>query len=469
MTAVPVPEIKSAIEPAAASEAPPFFTARVFAPGAVFTALAIGSGELVFWPQLTFRYGMAVIVIALAGLALQYVINLEIGRYSLATGESVVVGATRLSKFAGIALLLGAVVPWLWPGWARAGSQVITISTAAPEKVVSAISLIICGLLLSTPRRVYSVVEKLQTVLLAFILIGLAIVGVATLQLFPPAAATTAPLGIAALLKTAGATSGPDYFALVGGLVFIGAGGILNIGYGLMLCEKGFAMGEYAEPVRGLRHSFGLRPAANLAAQHAGEKSASYWQRWMSLLRREHLLLFVGGNTFTVVCIALLLKRIATGHAASTSSGMKLLEEAIHRLSETGGAWLGILFVGICYAVFFTSELGILDVTSRIASGILSGLAPGTRFSPSALFHLVVWLEITVGILVIFLDPRQPYWFLVTSGILNTIVMAFYSGLLIVLNRRLPVNARPSVATLAILGCSVVAFVTLFGFTVARL
>jgi hypothetical protein len=468
MTAVTLPQAETSTR-SVDEEAPRFFTARVFAPGAVFTALAIGSGELVFWPQLTFRYGLAVIVVALAGLALQYVLDLEIGRYSLVTGESVVVGATRLSKIAGVALLLGAIVPWLWPGWARAGSQIITISTGMPEKIISLVSLIVCGLLLSTPRRVYGVVEKLQTVLLAFILVGLAIVCLTVLKVFPPVTTLMTPLGVGALLTTFKQASGPDYFALVSGLVFIGAGGILNIGYGLMLCEKGFAMGQYAEPIRGLRHSFGLGTAASTATDHAAEKSAGYWQRWMSLLRREHILLFVGGNTFTVVCIALLLRRIVTGHAAATSSGMKLLEAAIGRLSEVGGAWLGVLFVGICYAVFFTSELGILDVTSRIASGIVCGLPGKRRWSPSAIFHLFVWIEIVVGIAVIFLDPRQPYWFLVTSGILNTIVMAFYSGLLIVLNRRLPANARPNVATLGVLGVSVVAFLALFGFTLARL
>jgi hypothetical protein len=80
---------------------PPFWSRRVFGPSAVFTAMAVGSGELVFWPGLSLANSSGVLWLAILVVLLQYVMNVEIGRYSLATGESAVVGAVRL-----------------WRGWA---------------------------------------------------------------------------------------------------------------------------------------------------------------------------------------------------------------------------------------------------------------------------------------------------------------------------------------------------------------
>src|SRR5215213_10202265 len=100
MKAVSLPPHTAAISAGniALGEPPPFWSRRIFGPSAVFAALAIGSGELVFWPGLSLSNGSGVLWIGLVAVLAQYILDTEIARYSLATGESAVVGATRAWK-----------------------------------------------------------------------------------------------------------------------------------------------------------------------------------------------------------------------------------------------------------------------------------------------------------------------------------------------------------------------------------
>jgi hypothetical protein len=439
----------------------------------VFTALAIGSGELLFWPSLSLPYGAGVLWIALVAVAIQYVIDIEIGRYSLATGESVVVGATRLWTGWGWILLLGSVVPWLWPGWARAGSQLISTVYGLPEKPISIISLILCGLLLALPKSVYKLVEGLQSILLVFILVGVLILCVLAVQ----NASTVAPFwssffrgeGIGSLLSKMFGARSSDFLALLSGFVFAGAGGILNLGYGLLICEKKFGMGRYSHQVVGLRHSFGLEPAdATTPELDASDETKSRWRQWMSLARREHFLLFVLGNTFTIIFISLIFFSLM-GRQPGVQ-GMSFLQSAATRFTEVAGNGASFLFVAVGFAIFFTSELGIIDVTSRLAAGITHTIIKPRRLTASAIYHLFVWGEILIGIALIIFDPRQPFWFLVTTGVLNTLVMAIYAVLVLILNRgTLSETARPIRATDLFLGVAAAVYFAFFVLTFLRI
>lgn len=455
------------------AEPPPLWSRQVFGPSAVFTALAIGSGELVFWPGLSLSNGAGVLWVGIFAVILQYVINLEIARYSLATGESIVVGASRMWKGWAWMLLLGAVIPWLWPGWARAGCQLLGTAFNAPEKMLSVISLVICGALLSAPKVVYKLLERIQALLLIFIIVGVLVVLVVSLAITPNTLpfwkALLSGVGMGTLLSAITVAQSQDYLALLGGVVFAGAGGILNLGYGLLICEKGFGMGRYAGQVVGLRHSLGLRPAESKKPEFTSDpKTLGRWHRWLMLSRKEHGLLFVGGNVFTIIFIALIFFCLLGPDA--DGQGMTFLSAASERLALSYGNITSMFFIAVAFAIFFTSEIGILDITSRIASGIIYyNLSPRT-LSPSALYHLILWTEIAIGVVLTVSDPRQPYWFLVTSAFLNLFVMAIYSALVALLNRKqLPLPTRPSYFTTLILGGAGLLYGALFIVTILHL
>ncbi|MBM4080904.1 MAG: hypothetical protein FJ278_14460, partial [Planctomycetes bacterium] len=87
-------------------------------PGAILVGLSIGSGELVMWPIIVAQYGGGMIWAAAFGVFVQLWVNIELGRYTLATGESVYTGYARVWRgFVPLFILLN-VVGWILPGWA---------------------------------------------------------------------------------------------------------------------------------------------------------------------------------------------------------------------------------------------------------------------------------------------------------------------------------------------------------------
>jgi len=91
---------------------------RMIGPSVILAGLSVGSGEFVLWPRLTPEFGFALFWACWIGVTIQFFLNMEIERWTLATGESAVVGFIRLGRvFAPIFLLCGTL-PWIWPGWA---------------------------------------------------------------------------------------------------------------------------------------------------------------------------------------------------------------------------------------------------------------------------------------------------------------------------------------------------------------
>jgi hypothetical protein len=275
--------------------------------------------------------------------------------------------------------------------------------------------------------------------------------------------------GVPSLISNALEVQSTEFIALLSGIVFAGGGGILNLGYGMLLCEKKFGMGEYAQPIVGLRHSLGLQPSgAKLPRLADDAETVARWRRWLQLSRWEHGLLFLGGNVFTIVFIALTFYTLLG--PGTDEKGMGFLTSATDHFGKVGGKAAKAVFTAVAFAIFFTSEIGIMDTTSRIAAGILHSTLKTGHVPASVFYHAVVWFEVVVGIVLTTADPRQPYWFLVTSAILNTVVMAIYSALVAVLNRwGLPSLAKPGLFLTAVLWGAAALYSALFLLTLGRL
>ena len=66
----------------------------------------------------------------------QFFLNMEIERWTLATGESAITGFCRLSKqWAWIMIMLN-MIPWAWPGWATGAGTIFSWIVFGPEEVV---------------------------------------------------------------------------------------------------------------------------------------------------------------------------------------------------------------------------------------------------------------------------------------------------------------------------------------------
>ena len=71
---------------------------RLIGPGIVAAGVGLASGEFILFPYIASQVGLTFVWAALVGLITQYFLNMEIERYTLATGETAVTGFTRLWK-----------------------------------------------------------------------------------------------------------------------------------------------------------------------------------------------------------------------------------------------------------------------------------------------------------------------------------------------------------------------------------
>ena len=138
---------------------------RVLGPSVLLLAGAIGSGEYVLWPYSTSQVGLALVWLVLVGVGTQYFLNMEIERYTLATGETAVTGFTRLWKPWGALFIVMTIVPWAWPGWATGGTTTLSFALGFSEAAVPYITigvLLLIGAVLTVSPVVYQTVEKIQ-------------------------------------------------------------------------------------------------------------------------------------------------------------------------------------------------------------------------------------------------------------------------------------------------------------------
>jgi hypothetical protein len=87
----------------------------------ILVATALGSGEYVIWPFISSKLGLVVLWAAVVAVGIQFFINMEFERYTLATGETAITGFTRLWKSWWFLFVLMAIIPNVWPGFATGG------------------------------------------------------------------------------------------------------------------------------------------------------------------------------------------------------------------------------------------------------------------------------------------------------------------------------------------------------------
>ena len=103
-------------------EAPPL--RRLIGPSVILVGVGVASGEYILFPYIASQAGLVFLWAAIVGVAVQFFINMEIERYTLATGETAIGSFQRLWRPWGAILAVGAVLATMWPGWATSAATV---------------------------------------------------------------------------------------------------------------------------------------------------------------------------------------------------------------------------------------------------------------------------------------------------------------------------------------------------------
>ena len=439
-------------------------------PGVVWMALAQGSGELIWWPYMVAKYGLTFLWLLVPACLLQYPLNLEIGRYTLLTGESIFHGFIRLHRGFGVFLWLLMSVSFLWFGaFASAGGTAMAELTHWPEGWsqrgqslfwgYASIAVFVSAILAS--GVVYTLIERFMKLVAV-----VTVVGLLSACLQPDVQAALPEFARGLLGPTAEmprAWDKADASKLLTAITFAGLGGFWILFYSYWLRDKGAGMAALAGRITGLVgsdeavHSDGFLPADN-------QQNAQQWRTWRRFLSTD-ILVGIIGNLFTTLMTCLL------AYALLFPKGLlpQEYELAVVQSQFFAVSWgeIGRLLFLVVAASFLTDTwLATADAVSRIQTDIVMTLFPKTRqLSARRWYYIFLGVLTVITSFTMQLDAPGPL--ILISALIGFIGTITFPVALYLINHRmlpphLPEWAKPK-GKPWLLGVSFVVYLVLAG------
>lgn len=438
---------------------PPARSWRIIGPGVVAAGVGLASGEFILFPYIASQVGLVFVWAALVGLVTQFFINMEVERYTLATGETVLTGFSRIGRHWGLFFAALTLISNLWPGWMMSSATLTTFLIGGGNPRTIAIGMLLAmGLILTLSPVVYRALERTQFVKVAAVVV---LVAVGALVAIPAATWTEAPARIADVGIPAAALGWP---LLMGALAYAGGGGGQNLCQSNWIRDKGFGMGKHAPRIVSPLTGEPVAAPGTGWRFECGEANMALWRRWWRFANTEQLVTFVAISFFTILFTSLLADATLDG-LSGLANNIGFLRVEAEVLSARVGGWFGMLFLAVGAFSLFAAALGIVDFSARLAADVLRTSYLKTR-NESVLYAILVWGIVFIGITILASGLDQPLVLLVVSGCIAAFMMFLYSILLIRVSRLLDPALRPRTYRVAALAWAVLLFGALSVMTV---
>jgi Mn2+/Fe2+ NRAMP family transporter len=418
-------------------------------PGILWAALAQGSGELIWWPYLTAKYGAAFLGLLIPAALLQYWLNLEICRYTVATGETPMTGFSRIGRWYAWILWIGVFIENIWFGaYASAGGTALAALTDFPSGwspkgqslfwAYSTITIYLFALVFS--KVAYSLVERFSMVVVFITTVGIIF---AVFQ--EPVLAVTGEFFTALVPHYTPPSEVPnweskDWNTLVTSIAFAGAGGFGQLFIAYWMRDKGIGMGgrvgRVTSPITGVAEAI---PATGFAMADTEENKRNYkgWVRYFSIENA----LGVGLNLLTTIVMCWLAWALLkpTGQVP-TGWEVAVVQAAFFEVAwgEVGRA----IFLIVAAAFLCDAWLQLTDGFSRIQADFFYSNVRGAQK-----LHYRTWYYTFVAIFtvltVVTMALAQPDTLIIIRGVVSFLAMAIIGPGLVYLNYWLLPKAFP--------------------------
>lgn len=460
----PAPEAQSGLDPWRIDELPPAPVPRGFGwfsavgPGVIALGVSIGSGEFLLGPAAFVKYGLSLLWVVGVAALLQTLLNLEVMRYTLATGEPVFTGFMRTRPHSTFWAWFYSILFFLqmgWPGWAGAAAGALFFLWAkrlpggAETGTVYLIGVglfLMCGLILMIGRRIERTLEYLNWIMVSLIIGGL---GLLALMFVPAYTWLAALAGFAGFDLNTGnfqfVPAGADFFLIGAFAAYAGGGGVANLTLSNWARDKGYGMSSRV----------GFIPAAvggkKVSLAHSGSTfkpdraSLERWKGWWRIVRVDQWGVYFTGAILGMALPALLYVTFVA--AGSEIRGLGIAAALAQAVSTQKGAIFGGAIAVLGVWILFKTQLDILDAMTRAITDILwTGSARIRRWRGGDV-RVVYYTTLAVislwGILAMRLT--QPIVLLALGANMAGIVFIISSIHLLYVNTRLlPVELRPS-------------------------
>jgi len=471
----PLPDLQIQTMPAK-----PMSNWKLVGPGAILVGLSIGAGEIIIWPRITAQYGAVMTWAAMVGVFLQMWINLEVGRWTIATGETVYTGYARAWRGFSIVFIILTIMGWIAPGWGIASGLALKALLFGPDWHRTAegmptdffgsntfwIMITFAGvsLVLFGPKLVYKSVERTIEALVIIVVIGLIAVACAV-----GTRDTWAELGSGAInfpYRHPDMSVKTFFIALV----FAGAGGTANLFYTFYLRDKHIGMGAHVPEMQNALRGTRQKVAATGFTYEETPENLDNFKKWFSFIRYDQITFFWLLNSFTILLF--IFGALASLHPKGIiPEGGTLVWDEAQILGEIWGKPGRIIFLIVGLATLFSTQLALVDGVSRSIADILYANFRFAQKRDISWWYLIIagsWM--IIGCLITFIMEQfgvQDLGFLFNAAYMGGFAMAVYVPLTLFINLRyLPKSARPGWICTPMM---IIASLVYVGFAVASL
>jgi hypothetical protein len=446
---------------------------RVVGPGIILLALAQGSGELVWWPYIVAKYGLAFVFLLVPAHLIQGPLLFEIGRYTVLTGEGVFRGFFRMNKAVGVGMWILFTISFLWfGGFAVAGGQAVASVTGwprgwSPERqgiFWGQWSIVVFTLAILWAKTVYKLIEWVMRVIAVVSLVGM------ILACSNPVVASQAGRFLKGMIwpdvaemRTFDAKT--DATRLLTAITFAGLGGFWTMFYSYWLKEKGAGMAAHMQNITGFRsgvaHIRTGEPALPLGEAGA-RRELKRWYRYLSF----ETFVGLGGNLLTTIMTCLLAFALLHPQRIVPTEQNLVLEQAAF-FQVSWGTVGRVIFLIVAGCFLADTWLATVDGVARIHLDSLAAVWPGFRKRDIRPWYygMVLALAVVTSVTMFF---KQPGTLILISAVIGVVGTVVYSLTLVAMNHRwlkgkLPLSLRPGWRSLAALVVSCTAYLALAG------
>jgi Mn2+/Fe2+ NRAMP family transporter len=421
---------------------------KMTGPGAIMIGMSIGSGEMILWPWITAKFGASMVWAAAMGVFIQLWVNLEIGRWAVATGESTYTGFARFSKFTVFYFMIIMTLTALLPAWARTTgialrTMLFGVDGPGADWMWTALIFVFVVITLFGPKKMYSALEIVVTALVVVIIGGMIIVS------FRVGTMTDVGEFSKGFLQV-GRIQLDDEFTvlrLFGAVVFAGAGGLGNLYYAYYLRDKGIGMGgkipALTNPLRGAEDeevTVGFRFKET-------EENTHRFKDWFKFVILDNTFYFWILNSLTMFLFMFGAFVILFPEGIVPTQD-DFIYDLSAMLATTMGEWGRYLFFVVAMAAMFSTQLAASDGAWRLWTDLLhTNFKWARRWATNQWYVIMAVILITLGIVstwVLETFDVSGLDFFFYNAVLGGFAMAVYVPLIVIINfKYLPKSAHP--------------------------
>jgi hypothetical protein len=447
--------------------APPPFSPknalRIAGTGAIILGISIGSGEWLIGPAVTAQFTASLLWVATASILLQWVLNEEVSRYTLYTGEPIFSGFMRTKPgpaFWGWVYSVLGFIQLGWPGWAASAATAVVAAiiggVPGPQhegtvKLWGYLTFFASLALLLLGRKVEQALEYAEWFMVIWIVAALVLLGLFFTSLGTWVTVFTGFLaGGLYYIRDPNSgqlmgliPQGADWFILAGFAAYAGAGGLGNCTISNWVRDKGMGMGSLVGYIPAIVGGHRVELSATGKVFEPTPENVRNFREWWKYIRFDQGWVWAVGCFLGMGLPALLTVRFIPpgtqiGGMAVAVRQAEGIANAFGGLSNTAGVLLWWLTLLTGFWILYSTQLGIMDLLPRTVTDILWTSNPGVRNWAKGDVRKIYYTTLVIFVIwgCIAINLAQPFILILLGAFMAGLMMTIYGIHTSIVNRK---------------------------------